>query len=233
MHEFFRSTDRVGALTRYVGNVITWNPHTFAKQLVILTCSWDYREAYSFPGKRLRYKSLTYVPKKLSDFMMSTARLVCKLAKGFFREDQVLEQFQEAFQKNLVKRERIRASEMDVDPDKRKHPYAGFSSDEEQPPSAFPPKGEKPKPRAKAPPKKAARTGGSPSGGAKAGPSGTKKDSGAKKDDSDVEELRSNSSYQEELVIDDQNERKALLKASPEARFRYFLRTGRTVYDSD
>ncbi len=218
VHEFFRNTDRVGALTRYVGNVLMWNPHTFAKQLVQLTCSWDYREAYSFPGKRLRYKALTYVPKKLSDFMMSTARLICKHAKGFFQEDHVLEQFQEAFQKNLVTRERIRASEMDVDPEKRKHPYAGFSSDEDQPPTAFP-KGQKQKRRSKAPVKKAPRTGASPP--AEPGTSGIQGDQPKKDDDSDVEALRADS------------EREELLQSDYETRYRYFLRTGKTAFDSD
>ncbi len=187
MHEFFKQTDRIGALTRYIGNVLVWNPHTFARQLVQLICSWDYRYNHSFPGKRLRYKKLVYIPKKFSDFLMATARLICNKSHGHFDEAKVLEQFQEAFQKNAVDAERKRASEMDVEVEKRKHPYEGFPDSDEEVAGK---KGEKSKRAAKAPPKKAPRkTGSTPPDSPPAGPSGMQKKSGGGDTDRS-EELR-------------------------------------------
>ena len=176
VHEFFKSTDRIGALTRYIGNVLVWNPHTFARQLVQLICSWDYRYNHSFPGRRLRYKKLVYLPKKFSDFLMATARLICKNSHGFFDEAKVLEQFQEAFQKNTVDAERKRASEMDVEVEKRKHPSEGFPDSDEEPAGQ---KGEKSKRSGKAPPKKAPRkTGSTPPDSPGEGTSGQQRRSG-------------------------------------------------------
>ncbi len=199
VHEFFKQTDRIGALTRYIGNVLVWNPHTFARQLVQLICSWDYRYNHSFPGRRLRYKKLVYIPKKFSDFLMATARLICNRSHGHFDEAKVLEQFQEAFQKNAVDAERKRASEMDVEVDKRKHPYEGFpDSDEETK------KGEKSKMPVKAPPKKAPRkTGSTPPGGPGEGTSGLQKKSGHGEDTDSSEELREDDFSYGNLVNED------------------------------
>ncbi len=160
---FFESPERTVALTRYVRDHIKWDQANFAKDMLRLVCTMNYRYEHSWPGGKtykvgllvsqigafsvqLRqnirpcFQDQVYIPQQLKDFLTSTAAFIANRS-GFVADMTAIEkQLREYFQKSNVRRELKAQGEKYLPPEERKRPYEGFTSSEE----ASPPKKKKP-----------------------------------------------------------------------------------------
>ncbi len=125
VNEFFQSSERTTELTKYVLHNVKWNVSTFCRQMIATVCTLDYREKYAFPGDNVQAR-LTYIPKKLEQFFVTTARIAAHRKKAAISTKRVRDQCRVAFQKNTVIRDRKRMERMGVSAETARRTYEGF-----------------------------------------------------------------------------------------------------------
>ena len=102
-------TDKVAALHLYVADRVRWNEFSFARNVVNLLCTFDYREKYRFNTTGgLIYEKAVYVAPRFRLFLIEVARHVAHKAEAHFDQKKIERQYKIQFQPGTVKREKKR-----------------------------------------------------------------------------------------------------------------------------